>query len=320
MKKVDFFIIGNPKSGTTTYYNLLKLHPEVFLPRYKELRYFCTDLHRESDQYHGAKIHYPVRTIEQYQGFYKDAKAHQFLGEVTPHYAFSKEAAKNIYEYNPDAKIILFLREPASFIESLHRELSGHLSENQKDLFIALDLEEQRRKGEALPEKVPTPRYLFYSEWTNFYKQIQRYVELFGAKQIKVIFLKQIATDEKKVLKDILKFIGTKNTDFYPEGEIFRNKSKTLRFKSLWKFLKNPSVLKFIRKVVPLKLFSVLDRLVFKIFLTPAKEGQIKKLDDNERHLLKKRYKKNVVDLNRYLNKENLIDFNLVKFWGYEDI
>jgi hypothetical protein len=54
--------------------------------------------------------------------------------------------------------------------------------------------------------------------------------------------------------------------------------------------------------------------------LTPAKEGQIKKLDDNERYLLKKRYKKNVVDLNRYLNKENLIDFNLVKFWGYEDI
>lgn len=141
MKKVSFFIVGNQKSGTTTFHNLLKLHPEIFLPSYKELKFFCTDLHRESDQHCGKGKHFGIRTIGEYRGAYKDAKEDQILGEITPHYTFSKEAAKGIFEYNPEAKVIIFLREPASFIESLHSELLDRLAEDEEDLFKAMELE-----------------------------------------------------------------------------------------------------------------------------------------------------------------------------------
>ncbi len=40
----DFFVVGHQKSGTTALYEMLRSHPEVFMPTLKEPRFFATDL------------------------------------------------------------------------------------------------------------------------------------------------------------------------------------------------------------------------------------------------------------------------------------
>ena len=40
VKLPNFLIIGAPKSGTTTLFNCLNQHPEIFMPEKKEPFYF----------------------------------------------------------------------------------------------------------------------------------------------------------------------------------------------------------------------------------------------------------------------------------------
>jgi lipid A disaccharide synthetase len=35
-----FFVVGAPKCGTTSLYAYLKQHPQIYLPRIKELNFF----------------------------------------------------------------------------------------------------------------------------------------------------------------------------------------------------------------------------------------------------------------------------------------
>ena len=40
----NFFIVGAPKCGTSSLHEYLRRHPDVFLPEFKEPKFFCTDL------------------------------------------------------------------------------------------------------------------------------------------------------------------------------------------------------------------------------------------------------------------------------------
>ncbi|MFV2040601.1 MAG: sulfotransferase [Candidatus Hydrothermarchaeales archaeon] len=48
MRKPNLFIVGAPKSGTTSLYNYLKQHPDIFMSKCKETFYFCKDFQMES--------------------------------------------------------------------------------------------------------------------------------------------------------------------------------------------------------------------------------------------------------------------------------
>ena len=43
-KKVDFFIVGAAKAGTTSLYHFLAQHPEVYMSPIKEPNYFADDI------------------------------------------------------------------------------------------------------------------------------------------------------------------------------------------------------------------------------------------------------------------------------------
>ena len=61
---------------------------------------------------------------------------------------------KEIKEYNPDAKIIIMLRNPIDFLHSLHSQLLFSGNEDEPDFEIAMELEEERMKGNKLPENI----------------------------------------------------------------------------------------------------------------------------------------------------------------------
>lgn len=317
MKKVDFFLAGNLKSGTTTFYGLLKQHPEIYVPDYKEPKFFCTDFHRESDEYHGKQVNYPIRTLDKYHQLYENAKEDQILGDCSPHYTYSKEAAKNIYEYNSEAKIIIFLREPVSFLRSLHFDSLHALNETEEDFLKALELEEMRKKGKQIPEKISTPSYLYYSEWVKYKEQIKRYVDLFGNDKVKIVFLKQIIQDQAKVYKEILKFLEVKDTEFVPDFDVTKNQSKTLRFGGLFNRLKHSFVWHIITKLVPVKFYSLLNSFFEKFFFKKASKPEI---SEDTLRKIKKSLLDEVKELNSYLNSKGLIDFDLVNFWGYDEL
>lgn len=93
--KVDFFIVGSQKGGTTSATKNLNKHPRLFLPD-AEPHFFDSNYRFGYDWYHNK---FPSR-----DGL--------VLGESTPSLGFQEESLQRISEYNPNAKIIYLLREP----------------------------------------------------------------------------------------------------------------------------------------------------------------------------------------------------------------
>lgn len=122
MKYPDFFIVGAPKCGTTSMCNYLDQHPDIFISNPKELNFF------------GADLTPPPRkiTLEEYLSHFQDSQA-KICGEGTPFYLLSQAAGQEIKALNPDAKIIIMLRDPVALIYSLHSQLLFGSSENVAD-------------------------------------------------------------------------------------------------------------------------------------------------------------------------------------------
>ncbi len=73
----------------------------------------------------------------------------QRAGEASPSYLRSRLAAQRIAELRADARIIAILREPVSFLHSLHMELMRDHAETETSLAKALALASERRAAEA---------------------------------------------------------------------------------------------------------------------------------------------------------------------------
>ena len=318
MKKTEFFIVGNVKSGTTTMHNLLTLHPEIFLPGKKELTFFCKDIQKSSDKFHGYKKHYTIRDLDDYEAFYKNAKRNQIRGEVTPHYTYSKVAAGEIYRYNKNAKIIIFLREPVSFLRSLHQDFVSCLNESEEDFLKAINLEESRRRGKEIPKTVSYPEALLYSDWVKYKEQIERYEELFGKDNIKVFFLKEIKEDEKIVYRKILEFIGVKNKIFFPNKEVSHNSSRSLRFKKAYQILKNSRFISILKSFIYKRNYgqgkSLFNSILRSIFWETS--GKMK-ISEEDIKILKSKYYNDVLELENYLRENKFIKFSLTEYWEY---
>src|SRR5436190_20938382 len=99
-----FFIIGAPRSGTSSLHHYLNLHPEIGMSRLKETHHFVDN------------VQPPARRVEdraEYEALFpSDARVR---GEASPSYACYPQhggAPERISVLLPDAKFIYLVRDP----------------------------------------------------------------------------------------------------------------------------------------------------------------------------------------------------------------
>lgn len=310
--KVDFFFVGYPKSGSTTFYYLLKSHPEIFTPEVKELNFFNADFIFEFKKHLGQN-HFELATSEEdYSNLFLGA-ADRIKGDFTPVNVFSEDAPKNIFKYNPSARILISIREPISFLRSFHFQSLYNLIEDEPDFLKALSLEESRRIGQNIPKYCHNPFYLYYSLLVEYRKHIKRYIDVFGPENVKIILFDDIVANEYKIYWEILCFLGVKNVDFVPPRPD-TNPSHALRFIWLRKFLFTPSVKKFLYTKTPHALLPLAGKISQRFFKKNQEKPFVSPKDID---LLKKKFKPVVDDLNSFLNETGLLDRRLPDLWGY---
>ena len=228
MTKPDFFIVGAPKCGTTALCKYLNKHPKIFIPEIKELHYFGADLN-------GKKY---AKSLAEYLVFFQEGQ-NCLCGEGTVWYLFSKHAAQEIYDFNPNAKIIIMLREPVALLYALHSQhLFNGSSEDIQDFQQALDAEAQRKLGKRIPPKCQAPEILFYREVVKFTEQVQRYLDTFGSAQVKVIIFDDFQADTAKVYRETLEFLRVE-PDFQTEF-VKMNTNKRVRSVAIQQIIKYP--------------------------------------------------------------------------------
>jgi len=207
-KLPDFFIVGHPKCGTTALYEMLRAHPEIYMPDVKEPWYFASELHERTP----PRPQGTPRTLEEYVRLFAGARPGQQIGEASPHYLWSHTAAQKIAEVRPDAKIIAILREPASFLRSLHLQFVEVYYEVEADLRRALELEDERRGGRNVPRYSYWPQLLLYSEHVHYAEQLKRYHEAFGREQVLVLVYDDFRSDNEGTVRTVQRFLGVDDT------------------------------------------------------------------------------------------------------------
>jgi len=101
--KPDFIIIGAQKAGTTGLFNTLKKHSKLNA-RIKEIHYFDNDAWYAQGKLHQYHSCFPAPHNVPRDGL---------IFEATPIYLYHPEVPKRLYDYNPNLKLIVTLRNPA---------------------------------------------------------------------------------------------------------------------------------------------------------------------------------------------------------------
>ncbi len=205
-KVPDFFIVGEPKSGTTALYEMLRSHPQIFMPDFKEPRYFASDLPSRFQAPRASGL--DPETFDDYLALFDPAEPGQITGEASTAYIWSKTAAGLIAEARPDAKIIAIFREPASYLRSLHLQLMQIRIEKEKTLRKALEQEASRREGKNVPDDIANwPQVLLYADRTRYVEHLKRYHAAFPPEQVLTLIYDDFRKDNEGTLRQVLRFL-----------------------------------------------------------------------------------------------------------------
>ena len=139
MRKPDFFIVGAPKCGTTALCDYLNQHPQVYVSANKEPFYFGSDLPGHLDW-----------TQQNYLALFEPA-GERTCGEASVWYLYSKSAAQEIRTFNPEARIIIMLRNPVEMAYAMHNQGLYNLTEDIEDFDEAVKATERRSQGLDIP-------------------------------------------------------------------------------------------------------------------------------------------------------------------------
>jgi hypothetical protein len=229
MVKPNFFIIGAPKCGTTALSEYLRDHPNIYISEPKEPHYFTFDF----EQYRITK------TIEEYLNLFSDTTAeHTAIGEGSVFYLYSSVALKKIYEFDPDAKIIVMLRNPVDLVYSFHSQLLYSADENEKNFEKAWRLQSIRQQGKQIPRQCREPAFLQYAAMGKLGEQIERLFTIFPREQIEIIWFEDFIHSTKQVYDRVLSFLEVNSdnrTDF-----IRINENKNHKWSVLGNFSEKP--------------------------------------------------------------------------------
>lgn len=201
----DFFIVGHPKCGTTALYEMLKAHPQLYMPELKEPWFLAEDMRPRFQPPRSAS---PPQSLEEYLSLFAGARADQRAGEASSAYLLSRDAAGQIAELQPEARIIAILREPAAFLRSLHLQLLRTHVETVKDLGRAISLEPARREGRKVPRRSHRPRLLLYSDHLRYVEQLKRYHAVFPNEQVLVLIYDDFLNDNAGTVRAVRRFLG----------------------------------------------------------------------------------------------------------------
>lgn len=133
------------KGGTTAAATFLSQHPQLYIPKSKELHFFDVDERYLADD---QGLRYDL-----YHRIFRDMEPGQLGGEATPIYMYLPYVPGRIAQYNPDIKLILLLRNPIQRAYS-HYRMECALNREPLPFLEAL----QAERGRVLFEKDPLTR------------------------------------------------------------------------------------------------------------------------------------------------------------------
>jgi hypothetical protein len=281
LKKPNLFIVGAPRCGTSSLWSYLKAHPEIFMSAEKELYFFDSDLRTSG---------WSPPSLEQYLSNFSAAGDQKVIGEATASYLRSERAPKEIKAFSPEARIVIMLRNPVDVMHSLH-SAALYRREPVADFEAAVEAD-ARRRG---------PELIGYREFTDFFRQVQTYFDLFGRENVHTIIFDDLKENPGSVYQHTLRFLGV-GLDFMPELTVMGANKSARNLRLQRRLVHPPGVLREItRALVPQRLRSRIQRsLLNSNFVTRPRPP----MDPRFRMRLQKQFEPQLQQLSKLLGRD----------------
>lgn len=177
----NFLIIGAMKAGTTSLYEYLRRHPDIFMPATKELNFFVAERNWS-------------RGLSWYEKQFEGAGSAIAIGEATTHYTrhpYFTDVPERIAATLPKVRFIYLVRQPIERMRSeyIYRRLGGW---------------EKRPLEEAWRED-PT-----YVDGSRYASQIEQYLRFFTSSQLLILKSEDLQVERLPTVHKTLSFLGVR--------------------------------------------------------------------------------------------------------------
>ncbi len=294
----NFLIVGAAKSGTTTLYDLLCQHPDVFMPKWKEPAFFVGDYPRNA------------RSLKEYESIFADAGGAMAVGEASTPYLYDREAPEKIRKTLKDPKIIMVLRNPVDMAYSLWGWMKFRFGFEELSFEEALESEEARMNDPEFRKNcIEWHASFYYYHRGLYFEQVKRYIDIFGRDRVLIHLFDDFVRDPIGVCRKTFEFLGV-DPSFEPALKK-RNPASAPKSRLAQRLLVNPP--SFVQKAydalpLPLRL-RVYDaaRFLHKLNLRPQRRQE---MEMRTREMLTEKYRDDVARL------ESLIGMDLSAWRG----
>jgi len=290
----NFLVIGAPKAGTTSLYNYLKQHPQVYMSPAKEPKFFAFE--GSSLSFNGSdKASFQIRNstivdIESYEKLFSGVTGEIAIGEASPIYLHHSRAAERIHHYIPDCKFVAILRNPMERLYSDWKHNFHYGYETIGRFRPAVDAwQKKREKQNFIP-------YLNYVEKGYYAKHISRYLENFQHDRFALFLFEDLQAYPGHVMRSIFEFLGVDN-----EAVIDTNEKHMVAANTLWRFPRLQTRLSRINKTLQgskLAGATQCESWIRKTFCVPPQ------LNDQDYRWLLRRYQNDIRGLEQMLSRD----------------
>lgn len=198
-KKIDFIVVGAQKAGTTALAYYLSQHENIDMGKTKEIHFFDNEsaFKNEEPDYSAYHSHFNFDDPE------------KVYGEATPIYIYWEPAAKRIWKYNKDIKLVAILRNPVERAFS-HWNMEVGRGAEEETFSLAIRHEAMRCRS-SLPDQNRVCSYVdrgFYSE------QVRRLRRYFREDQLFIAKYESFKANQEQEMYNIFEFLGVDKDAF----------------------------------------------------------------------------------------------------------
>ncbi|MEP2025005.1 MAG: sulfotransferase domain-containing protein [Reichenbachiella sp.] len=281
----NFLIVGAAKSGTTTLYDCLRQHPEIYLPEKKECKYFSGIIENTGpgDEYRNKKR---TRTWEEYIKYFNEVKNEAAIGEATPDYLYYyKPTITSIHDkLGRQTKIIIILRHP------IERAYSAYLH-NRRDMIEDLDFTNALKAEEDRIEKNYALMWR-YKDAGLYYNQVRAFKEAFD--EVLILTQEELKEHFQETMEKIFLFLNV-DAHFHPQ---VKKLNATGEPSALKKYLSKSPMLKEVKKFMPSFIKKMIKSNLDKRSL------EKKPMSDSDRQHLANYFENDIFQLSEYLGSD----------------
>ena len=229
------FIVGAPRSSTTTMARWLKAHPQILFPFVKEPHFFSQfDLRGLGDAELRRRIEH-----DYLDHYFAKPEGEQSVGtDASVSYLYVPEQLEPALELWPDSRFVVGVRDPLTLLPSLHKRLIFTGDENIREFDDAWAAVPDRAAGRRIPWSTIEPRLLRYDEAARYGTYVEQLFAAVGKERCLVMVFDDLLADPEGQHRRLIEFAGLRPVRVPPLEP--QRAGKGVRFLLLQQMLKRP--------------------------------------------------------------------------------